>query len=138
MEMRVLVCGGRNFRDSASVFEALAAQHRESPISLIIEGGALGADEIAALWADCAGVKRRKFKADWTRLGRSAGPIRNALMIAEGRPDLVIAFPGGKGTADMIAKAKSAGIPVREIAAAKSAGLIEAKAGDAQELRKST
>jgi hypothetical protein len=33
-------------------------------------------------------------------------------MLKEGHPDLVVAFPGGKGTAGMIALARAAGIPV--------------------------
>jgi hypothetical protein len=49
--------------------------------------------------------------------GKAAGPIRNQRMIDEGKPDLVIAFPGGRGTADMVSRAKKAGIPVQEITA---------------------
>ena len=33
-------------------------------------------------------------------------------MIDEGKPDVVIFFPGGSGTADMIAKADKAGIEI--------------------------
>lgn len=54
------------------------------------------------------------FRADWEQCGRQAGPLRNARMLAEGRPDAVIAFPGGKGTADMVRKARAAGLPVVE------------------------
>jgi hypothetical protein len=36
-------------------------------------------------------------------------------MLDEGQPDLVIAFPGGAGTANMIQQSKARGIPVREI-----------------------
>ena len=57
------------------------------------------------------------YPADWDTHGRGAGPIRNKQMLEEGKPDLVIAFPGGKGTANMIGQAKEAGIPVREIEA---------------------
>ncbi len=57
------------------------------------------------------------YEADWHEHGRAAGPIRNARMIAEGRPDLVIAFPGGRGTADMVSRARKAGIEVREVSA---------------------
>lgn len=56
------------------------------------------------------------FPADWERNGRAAGPIRNRQML-DGKPDLVIAFPGGKGTADMVAEAKRRGIAVREVGA---------------------
>ena len=37
-------------------------------------------------------------------------------MLDEGKPDLVIAFPGGRGTADMVRKANRAGVKVVEIA----------------------
>ena len=36
-------------------------------------------------------------------------------MLDEGKPDLVIAFPGGKGTADMARRAREAGIEVIEV-----------------------
>jgi hypothetical protein len=47
------------------------------------------------------------YHADW-QLGRKAGPIRNQRMLDEGRPELVIAFPGGRGTSDMTARARAA------------------------------
>ena len=55
------------------------------------------------------------FPADWKTYGRAAGPLRNARMIAEGKPDLVLAFPGGRGTADMTRKARAAGVEVRAV-----------------------
>jgi acyl-CoA synthetase (NDP forming) len=57
------------------------------------------------------------FPANWKKHGKSAGPIRNQLMLDVGKPDLVIAFPGGSGTADMIRRARKAGVPVKEIPA---------------------
>ena len=56
------------------------------------------------------------YPADWRTHGRAAGPLRNARMIAEGKPDLVIAFKGNRGTQDCCRKAEAAGIPVRRIA----------------------
>ena len=38
-----------------------------------------------------------------------------ARMLEEGRPDLVIAFPGGRGTADLVARARRAGVEVMEV-----------------------
>jgi hypothetical protein len=55
------------------------------------------------------------FPAQWDRYGEAAGPIRNAWMLEFGKPDLVVAFPGGRGTADMISKARKAGIEVCEV-----------------------
>jgi hypothetical protein len=36
-------------------------------------------------------------------------------MLMEGKPDLVVAFPGGRGTANMIEQARKAGVEVLEI-----------------------
>ena len=49
---------------------------------------------------------------EWAKFGKRAGPMRNARMLAEFNPELVIAFPGGRGTADMIARAKKARVSV--------------------------
>lgn len=110
--MRVLVCGGRRYLDRERVFLELDDLHLQQPITLVIHGGAKGADRSAEAWAMSRGVPWRRFLADFATLGKAAGPLRNARMIAEGKPDLVLAFPGNRGTADMVRKAFSAGIPV--------------------------
>lgn len=110
--MRILVCGGRDFNDAEAVMRALDKLHAERGITLVIEGGATGADAGARHWASATGVDVRTFWADWQTYGRRAGPLRNARMIDEGRPDGVVAFPGGRGTDDMIRQARTAGIKV--------------------------
>ena len=47
--------------------------------------------------------------------GYRAGPIRNQEMLDKGKPDLVIAFPGGKGTADMVGRALRTGVFVYRV-----------------------
>jgi len=113
--MKILVCGGRNYRDFATIMAILYGYNRSegSPHDLI-HGDADGADRLAAIAADTLGWRVHAFPADWNRHGRSAGPLRNLRMLAE-KPDLVIAFPGGRGTADMVEKARAAGVNVREI-----------------------
>ena len=116
--MRVLVCGGRNYDgDDAwnQVMDVLCGVHETSPISAIINGGALGADSLCRVWARMYGVKCVTVRADWETHGRAAGPIRNQRMLTEFMPDLVVAFPGGTGTADMISRAKAAGVPVKQV-----------------------
>lgn len=81
----------------------------------IIAGGAKGADSAAIDFAVCSFCDFEEYKADWKKHGRSAGPIRNQRMLDEGKPDLVVAFPGGKGTAHMVKIAKAAKIKVLEI-----------------------
>lgn len=112
---RVLVCGGRDYADYWTVFEVLDGQHRREPIEHVIEGGALGADRFARHWAQARDIPFTTFAADWTTHGKAAGPIRNRRMLAEGKPDLVIAFPGGAGTADVVKQARKAGVTVLEI-----------------------
>lgn len=105
---RVLVCGGRNYSDRNLVFAALDAL---AP-SAIAEGGARGADALAREWAELHGVPWQTYPAAWISHGRAAGPIRNRQMLAEFKPDLVLAFPGGVGTAHMKSIAMSAGVRV--------------------------
>lgn len=113
--MRVIVCGGRDYRDGARVSAVLHKLNQERGIDLIIEGGAKGADYLAHVWACMAGVPTERFEADWENQGSFAGPARNKRMLDEAKPDLVIAFPGGRGTADMVRKARRAGVEVVEI-----------------------
>ena len=112
---RVLVCGGRNYNDTARVFAVLDKLHGEAGVSVVIEGGARGADACGKEWAFRRRVECQTFEADWENQGSFAGPARNKRMLDEGRPDLVIAFPGGRGTADMVRKARKAGVEVVEI-----------------------
>lgn len=117
--MRVLVCGGRDFSDRDMLARALAP-YKPVPVTAVCEhkiiaGGATGADALAIEWAEVFGVPFRIFPANWKEHGRAAGPIRNQRMIDEGKPDLVIAFPGGRGTADMVSRARKAGIEVVEV-----------------------
>ena len=110
--VRVLVCGGRAFDDRDMLNAALDKVHQERGFTLLIAGGARGADTLAEEWANAVGLPCTVYRADWENLGRKAGPIRNQQMLDEGRPDLVVAFPGGRGTADMVGRARSAGIEV--------------------------
>jgi hypothetical protein len=110
---RVLVCGGRDFADKVFLVRSLDLLHRLYGFSLVVQGGGTGADWMAKKWAEWRGVPGREFRADWSA-GPAAGPIRNTKMLREGAPDLVVGFPGGRGTADMLAKARAAGVPVIE------------------------
>lgn len=87
MSKRVLVTGGRDFTDKASVFSALA-------------------DE----WARLRSIPREVFEADWDSHKKSAGIIRNIQMLKDGKPDCCVAFPGGRGTAHMVGLVRKAGL----------------------------
>ena len=111
--MRVLVCGGRGFKSRGIVCRTLCSL-RPFP-TLIIHGGCSGADKLAAEWAWEYEVTAVEFPAEWDKYGRAAGPIRNQSMIDAGKPDVVVAFAGGRGTADMIRRATKAGVRIIEV-----------------------
>lgn len=52
--------------------------------------------------------------ANWDVFDRRAGPVRNSWML-DLKPDLVIAFPGGRGTQNMVEQAKKRGIKVMTV-----------------------
>jgi predicted Rossmann-fold nucleotide-binding protein len=112
--MILIVCGGRDYNNLAAVEHALYVVHAKKGITLLVEGGARGADQLARAWAIKNGVPHKTEEADWRTHGRAAGPIRNGLMLAKYKPDGVVAFPGGSGTADMMAQARAAGVKVWE------------------------
>lgn len=112
MEQKVLVCGGRDYSDAKSLNMVLDVVHSANPVVMLIHGAARGADTLAEKWAEANGVTSNAYPADWKRDGRAAGPIRNQRMLDECKPHIVIAFPGGKGTEDMISRADAAGVPV--------------------------
>lgn len=117
--MKILVCGGRNYDNGFHVWEILDKLHEElgfQPL-IIIEGGAHGVDTHAREWAEMNYIPHWEFPANWTKHGKSAGPIRNRYMLIVGQPDLVVAFPGGVGTAHMVQVAEEAGVTVRKIEA---------------------
>jgi len=109
---RVLVCGGRLYGNYQYLFGFLDCFHASVGITHLMQGGATGADFHAGQWAKLRHVSMTEFKADWKKHGKVAGPIRNRTMVDKGMPDVIIAFPGGIGTADIITYARSKNVPV--------------------------
>jgi hypothetical protein len=113
--VRLLVCGGRDYSDKARVYAALDLVMVKRQILVVMHGGAEGADALADEWAEYRGFARVIFpvgRQEWALLGKRAGPLRNARMLTDGRPNAVVAFPGNRGTADMCRQAEEAGLHV--------------------------
>jgi hypothetical protein len=110
--MKLIVCGGREWSSVGLTYRALDAVVKKRGVELIITGCARGADSLAVAWATSRGVAHTVYRADWDGLGRRAGAVRNQQMLDQGKPDGVVAFPGGRGTADMVRRALEAGVPV--------------------------
>lgn len=112
---RLLVTGGREFSDGDYVFRWLTILHHKYGFQLLIHGGARGVDSLADVWARGAGVHPCQCDALWPYyrargMWKAAGHARNAAM-ALLKPHLVVAFPGGRGTADMWEIATQRGFP---------------------------
>ena len=110
--MIVLVTGGRRYSNRLYVFKILDKIHDRVGITLLVHGGASGADSLAGEWAESRGVPVRVFAADWDRYGYRSGPVRNAQMLREAKPRLCVAFRGGRGTADMVCRCQAAKVAV--------------------------
>lgn len=125
--MRVLVCGGRDFTDVnfiRSALENLLFNGTTIPTELfIIEGagpgvqGNLSCDELVYKWRVANGIPGERYPVDHALDGPwpAAGPRRNRRMFNLGKPERGIAFPGSRGTANMVGIMKKAGIPVIEL-----------------------
>jgi hypothetical protein len=109
--MRVLVTGGRNFCDRAFLNKELDKLHFVHDFTTLVHGDANGVDRLAGAWAREWNIPVEVYPANWSLHGRSAGIIRNAEMLKT-KPALVVAFPGGRGTANMVMKSRQARIPV--------------------------
>lgn len=102
-EIRIAVTGGRFFDNKEQVAKGLCRLQGRNVI--LAHGGATGADDLCKQYAVKMGWKVVVYEADWKRLGNRAGPVRNAELLDNFKPDYLIAFSGGKGTWDMINKA---------------------------------
>ncbi len=116
-DFRVVVFGGRDFKDRRWLYAVLDAIHARRTITCIIEGEASGADTLAREWAKSRGVAVAPYPAAWNDITRpgavvrrnragklydaAAGPFRNERMLREGKPDYAVGFRGGTGTRDM-------------------------------------
>jgi hypothetical protein len=121
--MMVVVCGGRNYADRQTLWHVLDLWHNNYGIEILGQGGAPGADRLAAAWARRRKVPLVTYEADWSR-GDRAGPERNKHMLLDAKPDVVLAFPGGKGTRDCVRQARAIGVRVVEPLLDRQPGLF--------------
>jgi len=114
--MKILVCGGRTYGDQAKVFDVLDAVDRRRPIKAIIQAGENGAEAIAREWAESRHVKLRTYTVrDKIVCGEACWASKNQRMLDATRPTLVVAFPGARRTADLVSRARAAGLTILEV-----------------------
>jgi hypothetical protein len=115
-------------------------------VHLLLHGGARGADAAIGRAAQQLGWSALVMPAQWQLHGRAAGPIRNrellqqaiAKAVAHTSPGslasvLVVAFPGGPGTASLVREARRMAshspVPISVAEVSPSAGLWAVPAG---------
>lgn len=108
--MKVIVTGGRDYHNYLKVKSVL---DYFKP-TLIIHGDCSGADWEASVYAEQYDIEQKKYPYP-SHLGRAGGPIRNKQMCEENQDATVVAFPGGRGTADCVRNAKRLGMKVFEV-----------------------
>ena len=121
MSKAIIVCGSWDtiyhkdpfYREQ--IFYSLDVCRDLYHFDLVVTGGQTGIDTVAKEWADCHSIENKSYYADWQQYGKAAGPIRNKKMLDEMTPELVLAFPGGLGTASMKALARSIKCSVVEL-----------------------
>lgn len=120
MKLVIVVTGGRDYANRGRVEQEILSRNP----ALVIHGACpRGADELADIVCRERGIGCQRFPADWDAHGRAAGPIRNRQMMLYAQryvtPQesevLVLAFPGGRGTANAKREARAAGLPIEEI-----------------------
>lgn len=104
--LSTIIAGGRDYQLTGDDLAKLD----ELPIREVVSGGSTGVDQAGEEWAENRGIPVKRFRADWKRHGRGAGPRRNREMAEYA--DAVVLFPGGSGTASMRSEAEKAGIRI--------------------------
>ncbi len=112
----VLLTGWREWTDYHEVCRFLDWLHRTRGISLLIHGDSgydnargtpvRGVDRLGGRWAHERGVQQAKIPANWTKHPKTAGTIRNGLML-DLFPQITVcaAMPGRSGTANQMRQA---------------------------------
>jgi hypothetical protein len=110
--MRVIVSGGRNCDDISFVEAELSKLHHRAPIDVVIHGCTGAHAGALEHWARSHGIAIVRYPPNWERFGHRGESLRNIFMLEDSRADLVVAFPGGECTSDLVQRAVNAGLAV--------------------------
>jgi hypothetical protein len=124
-----IICGGRSYgimprdyhpdaadrlreiarQEEGRLYIILRSARERLGVTRMVMGNQTGADYLASRWCRENGMSFQVYEADWQTHDKNAGPIRNRQMIMEERPmpEICIAFPGSRGTRDMVRQAEA-------------------------------
>ena len=112
MVYRLIIAGSRGFVDYELMKGVCDKLFKKKPFT-VISGGARGADKLAERYAKEKGIDCRVIEADWGRLGKKAGYLRNKVMREEGQALLAFWDGQSRGTSHMIDLCMIEGLPVK-------------------------
>ena len=110
--MRLLIAGGRFLDDVGMIRRALDRAHALGPAEVLIHGGAGVLGVAAEDWARENRLHVVRYPANWREFGKRAEALRDAFMLADSRPDMVLALPGGSDTRALVQRARAAGLRI--------------------------
>jgi hypothetical protein len=108
--MKVIIAGSRGIEDYPFVEKAIKDSGFE--ITEVVSGGARGVDRLGERWAREHGIAIRQFLPDWNTHGKSAGFIRNDLMVKYADALICIWDGTSRGTKHTLDQAKRKGLKV--------------------------
>ena len=108
--MRTIIAGSRKCPHYHLVCQAVEEAGWE--ITTVISGCAKGVDSLGEQYAVVHGIPVERHPADWNRLGRAAGPLRNHEMAQCAEALIAVLYSGSRGTENMIQEARKAGLKI--------------------------
>ena len=118
--MELLITGSRDIVENEANFARLQdeIQSRYPNVSILLHGGARGADQLAARFARQYGLAVQVIRPDYRNYPEKLAPLLRNTELVE-LADAVVAFYGPKGktggTWDTVKKALAKNIPVTEL-----------------------
>lgn len=109
--MRLIIAGSRDWTDYALLCKRLELFVSTYGMpSVVISGGAKGADALGEKWAAAKGVKLHRVIANWQRYDKAAGHVRNGEMAAVADACALFWDGSSPGSADMRRWARQTGL----------------------------
>lgn len=98
--MKVIIAGTRTIDNYKLVVESV--QRSGYSITEVVSGCATGVDRLGERWALANNIPVKEMPANWSNLGKSAGPLRNKQMAEYADAAIIIWDGESRGARNMI------------------------------------